>query len=98
MLYFLKKLSEMPAIPHRMTAQSSKEKMDSTSGLFRPGHKAPTSGIYAVHHAGHGTTHRVTVLYDDTFPYCGICGDKVRFEPAQSAVYVHAHPMFNREV
>jgi len=72
--------------------------MDPRSGLFRPGHKAPTSGVYEVHHAGHATSHRVTILYDDVFPHCGICGDKVRFEPIQSALYILAHPMFNPQV
>jgi len=96
--HLLKRLSEMPAIPKDIFAPLLKERMDSTSGMFRPGHKAPTSGIYEVHHAGHGLSHRVTVLYDDVFPHCGICGDKVRFEPVQSALYVNAHPMFNPEV
>ena len=72
--------------------------MDSLSELFSPGHKAPTSGIYEVHHVGHGPAHRVTVLYDNVFPRCGICGDNVRFKPVQYALYVFAHPMFNPEV
>jgi len=88
----------MPAVPQGMIARLAKDRMDSTSGLFLPGHTAPTSGVYQVHHAGHATSHRVTVLYDDVFPHCGVCGDKVRFEPIQSALYVFAHPMFNPQV
>src|SRR5437868_7591132 len=88
--HLLKRLSGMPAIPKDIFAPLLKERMDSMSGMFRPGHKAPTSGIHAVHHAGHGLSHRLTVLYADVFPHCGIRGDKVRFELVQSALYVNA--------
>lgn len=74
------------------------ERMGSSPGLLRPGQKAPTSGIYEVHHVDHGTSHQVTVLYDDVLPHCAICGDKVRFGPVQCAVYLNAHPMLNPRI
>ena len=85
-----------PPIDSKAYAHSiRKERMGSPSELLRPGEKAPSSGIYEVHHVGHGTSHCVTVLYDDVLPHCVICGEKVRFEPIQFAVYVNAHPMLN---
>jgi hypothetical protein len=42
--------------------------------VFRPGNKAPFSGVYKVTHAHqHAEPHYVTLLFGDTFPVCLTC-------------------------
>lgn len=64
---------------------------------IQPGLKAPTTGVYIVTHGKHrAEPHYVTVLYDEVFPICNLCGEQVRFELAVSAVYAGAHSFFKR--
>ena len=73
------------------------EKDRSVPDLLKTGEKAPFSGVYkAIHAQQHVETHYVTVVYGDTFPLCLHCLDRVQFELAMSAVYVHAHRHFDR--
>jgi hypothetical protein len=68
-----------------------------TIDIFCAGDPAPCSGVFkAVHSLEHVAPHYVIALYRDTFPPCLECGDEVRFELALSAVYVKAHPAFQR--
>ncbi len=68
------------------------------SDSFRPGQKAPASGVYKSSHAQeHIPAHYVTVLYEATFPRCLECSNSVRFELGISAVHVDAHPAFRRD-
>jgi hypothetical protein len=62
---------------------------------FCPGDVAPESGIYMVIHSlDCQMSHSVTVLWGETFPACGECGDEVRFESAISAIHVREHDLF----
>ena len=64
---------------------------------FRPGNKAPFSGVYKVTHAHqHAEPHYVTLLFGDTFPVCLTCFKHVQFELAMSSAHVNAHPHFQR--
>lgn len=49
---------------------------------LEPGTKAPTSGGYWVHHYQHRVAHAVRIEAGEVLPMCGVCGDRVRFEPA----------------
>ena len=63
--------------------------------VYRPGDKAPRTGLYKSIHALHHTEpHYVTVLLGDIFPPCLACSDLVRFELTISAERVNAHPYF----
>ena len=56
--------------------------------VFRPGNKAPHSGVYKVTHAQHhAEPHDVTLLFGDTFPVCLTCSKQVQFEVAISAAH-----------
>ena len=47
---------------------------------FKPGMKAPVSGIYlALHGNSHRLEHELTASEDTVFPVCRHCGVKVRF-------------------
>jgi len=67
--------------------------------VFRPGNKAPHSGVYKATHAHqHAEPHYVTLLFGDTFPSCLTCSRQVQFELAMSAAHVNAHPYFQRVI
>ena len=46
---------------------------------FRPGTQVPASGVYLVTHVDHRPEHAVTLLENEKFPPCSVCGDQVRF-------------------
>ena len=46
---------------------------------FRPGEQVPASGVYVVSHDAHRAEHAVTLLENEKFPPCSVCGDRVRF-------------------
>lgn len=53
---------------------------------FKPGMKAPVSGIYlALHGNSHRLEHELTVSEDTVFPICRHCGHNVRFHLARLA-------------
>jgi hypothetical protein len=56
--------------------------------VFKPGEKAPQSGIYKVLHYQHRLYHEVTVLAGQSLPSCRRCGKDVRFQLVSSAVPV----------
>ena len=66
--------------------------------VFKPGEKAPQSGIYKVLHYQHRLYHEVTILAGQSLPACRHCGQEVRFQLVSSAVPVeddadfHASP------
>jgi len=64
--------------------------------MFKPGDQVPASGVYRASHAKHMGAHYITALFGETFPTCLGCSKHVRFELALSAVYIYAHPQFNR--
>ncbi len=53
---------------------------------FKPGEKAPASGVYLVIHKDHRAEHDVTLFQDEKFPPCARCGESVRFRLAGMAV------------
>jgi hypothetical protein len=52
---------------------------------YRPGEQVPASGVYVVSHNGHRPEHEVTLLENDRFPPCAVCGEHVRFRLERSA-------------
>lgn len=56
--------------------------------VFKPGEKAPQSGIYKVLHYQHRLYHEVTILAGQSLPSCRRCGQEVRFQLVSSAVPV----------
>jgi hypothetical protein len=48
--------------------------------VFKPGEKAPQSGIYKVLHYQHRLYHEVTILAGQSLPACRRCGNEVRFQ------------------
>lgn len=56
--------------------------------VYKPGEKAPQSGIYKVLHREHRRYHEVTVLAGQPLPACRRCGNDVRFELTSAATPV----------
>jgi hypothetical protein len=61
---------------------------------FRPGDKAPESGVYNVFHHEHRAEHCVTLFLGEVFPRCTQCGDKVRFQLLRGAASIHEDDNF----
>jgi len=57
-------------------------------GSFKPGEKAPTTGIYTATHYQHRMPHEVFAVEGDRFPACRKCGDEPRFALVQSAHHI----------
>ena len=55
---------------------------------YRPGDRAPDSGIYRVVHHAHRLPHDVTIAKDTVLPACARCGEHVRFTYLQPASFV----------
>jgi len=55
---------------------------------FRPGEKAPESGIYRVLHHAHRMPHDVTVEQGTVFPHCLRCGERARFVYLQGICFL----------
>jgi hypothetical protein len=53
--------------------------------VYKPGDKAPQSGVYRVVHKQHRPEHEVTLFRSEQFPRCNRCGDEVRFSLARIA-------------
>jgi hypothetical protein len=73
--------------------------MTTKSDEFKPGEKAPASGVYDVNHDSldgddHALPHQVTVLVETVFPPCRGCNDGVRFRLHQAAEHVGTHDLF----
>lgn len=49
-------------------------------GEYKPGDKAPVSGIYVVTHAGHRPPHEVLIIRGEELPACRTCKLEVVFE------------------
>ena len=62
----------------------TKAKDDPEQTLFTPGDDIAESGIYCVYHAGHRSSHEVTLLRKERFPLCLKCGHSVSFELVRS--------------
>ncbi len=56
---------------------------------YKPGETVPESGVYRLTHTSHRPPHDATLLKDEQFPPCGVCGDKVRFQLLRSATPIH---------
>jgi hypothetical protein len=64
---------------------------------FRPGDKAPASGIYRVlHNSYHTAEHEVTCLFGETLPPCNHCGDGVTFILKHRAQHIDRNKHFIR--
>lgn len=50
------------------------------SSRFRPGDRAPVSGVYRVIHTAHRSPHENSFRKSQTFPPCKQCAKAVRFE------------------
>lgn len=69
--------------------------MAAIGDVFKPGDKAPNSGIYKVtHDSGHAQAHEVTCVYGKTFPPCNGCGQHPRFTLIRAAHHVETHDQF----
>ena len=77
-----------------MTAVVTQFASRSMSNSFRPGEKAPCTGLFKAIHSNHAAPHEVTMLFGETFPSCITCRDSVRFELTLLSVHAHAHPLF----
>jgi hypothetical protein len=55
---------------------------------FRPGEKAPLSGVYRVVHHAHRLPHDVTIEKTTVFPSCARCDTRVRFVFLQETHFV----------
>lgn len=83
--------------PQGDSRERDEQRGSTVPNLFRPGDKAPTTGIYRVFHGRqHVEGHYVIALQGDVFPVCLECSDNVRFDVALSATHVNAHPQFKR--
>ena len=59
---------------------------------YKPGQKAPVSGVYRVRHARrHRVMHDVTIARGDIFPLCRTCGDDVTFRLVHDGSSPRAH-------
>lgn len=64
--------------------------------VFKPGEKAPQSGIYKVLHYQHRLYHEVTILAGQALPTCRRCGKDVRFQLASPATPVEEDADFKQ--
>jgi len=63
---------------------------------FKPGEKAPQSGLYTViHDQKHRQNHEITCIHGNRFPPCNHCGDHVRFRIKTVAKHIKEHESFN---
>lgn len=53
--------------------------------IFRPGERAPQTGIYEVRHYQHRFPHEVTALAREIFPFCRLCGHRASFRLVRPA-------------
>ena len=68
---------------------------------FKPGDKAPVSGIYEVIHdkvdgREHALPHQVIAIAGTTFPGCRVCREHVRFRVIRAVERVQAHSDFKQ--
>ena len=68
---------------------------------FKPGEKAPVSGIYDVTHDkldgdDHAHSHQVTAIAGDVFPSCRGCKALVRFRLHLHAEHISTHGHFRQ--
>ena len=63
---------------------------------YKPSERVPISGVYRVVHNGHRPDHEATLLADEVFPSCLVCGDKVRFDLSHSAESIVEDKDFSR--
>ncbi len=62
---------------------------------FKPGDKAPHSGIYDVlHDKEHAKPHHVTVIHGRTLPPCNNCGKGVTFRLRHRALHIGSDEHF----
>jgi len=66
------------------------------SGPFKPGDKAPTTGIYTATHYQHRMPHEVFAVEGEAFPQCRRCGNRTRFMLAQAASHIDADRDFSK--
>ena len=73
-------------------------------GFFLSGQRVPASGIYEVHHREHRLPDEVTLLRDQQFPRCELCGSVVRvkivrvvqvLEKSRERIILHALPVMD---
>jgi hypothetical protein len=65
-------------------------------GIFRPGEKVPTTGVYTATHHHHRLPHEVFAVEGDEFPSCRKCGDGIRFALLQSADHIDSDRDFSK--
>jgi hypothetical protein len=64
------------------------------NGWFRPGDRAPVTGIYSVTHDQHRAPHDVFAAQGDKFPQCRQCGARVNFALSQVASHIDSDKDF----
>jgi hypothetical protein len=63
---------------------------------YKPSERVPISGVYTVVHNGHRPEHEATLLKDEVFPCCGVCGEHVRFTLSHKGEGIRSDKDFNR--
>lgn len=63
---------------------------------YKPSERVPVSGIYRVVHNSHRPEHEATLIEDETFPSCAMCGEEVRFIPTHKATSIRQDRDFSR--
>ena len=76
--------------------------MTSDTHAFKPGEKAPTSGVYEVAHdkldsEHHAHPHRVILISGATFPRCRGCGGEVRYRVIEAVDRIEEHPLLSTD-
>jgi hypothetical protein len=68
---------------------SPRQRRSSHTAFSLPGATIPESGIYEVLHEGaHREPHESVLVKGDTFPFCDICDNRVRFRVVRTAPYI----------
>ena len=69
--------------------RNPRQKRDGHSTYFLPGATIPESGIYeVVHDQAHRQAHESVMVKGDSFPFCDVCRDRVRFRVVRTAPYI----------
>ena len=62
--------------------------------IYRPGQKAPRTGLYRVVHYQHRLPHDVVIKQGEVFPSCNRCGQRVTFSISSTADVLSADQDF----
>jgi hypothetical protein len=81
-------------LPHGPRSEQTQNTMP--QGMFKPGAVIPTTGLYAVRHAGHRPEHEAMLFSGEDFPPCLQCGNEVQFRLISAGTSAHDDKDFKR--